>query len=252
MTIAASPIEFQNVSYAPRGMAAPIVDALTFQVPRGQTVVLLGESGCGKTTTLRLINRLLTPTQGEVLVEGRATTDWNELELRRGIGYVIQDGGLFPHLSAEQNVLLLGRHLQKPEETLHQRLEELCALTHFPTDALQRFPSELSGGQRQRVGLMRALLLDPPLLLLDEPLGALDPMVRASLQEDLKEIFARLQKTVVLVTHDLAEAAYLGDQIILFRQGHIVQQGTIEDLRQHPVETFVTDFISAQRRLVQL
>lgn len=244
-------IEFCDVSYAPPGVTTPLVDGLRFQVPRGQTVVLLGESGCGKTTMLRLINRLLLPTGGDVSVEDKSTRSWDAIALRRRIGYVIQEGGLFPHLSAAQNVLLLGRHLKRPENELKLRLEELCALTHFPPDALQRFPGELSGGQRQRVSLMRSLLIDPPLLLLDEPLAALDPMVRATLQDDLKEIFGRLGKTVVLVTHDLAEAAYLGDWIVLFRSGRIVQQGALADLREHPAEPFVTDFISAQRRLVQ-
>jgi osmoprotectant transport system ATP-binding protein len=248
----ANPVEFYDVTYLIPGVTSPLVSDLNFHVPRGKTVVLLGESGSGKTTTLRLINRLLVPSSGEVQIEGRATPGWNAEELRQRCGYVIQEGGLFPHLTAEQNVLLLGRHLHRPAAELQARLLELCALTQMAPEMLQRFPAELSGGQRQRVSLMRALLLDPPLLLLDEPLGALDPMVRAALQDDLKSIFARLQKTVVMVTHDLAEAAYLGDWIVLFRNGRIVQQGTLDDLREQPAEPFVTDFISAQRRLVAL
>jgi osmoprotectant transport system ATP-binding protein len=248
----ANPIEFRDVTYQIAGVTLPLVSGLNFEVAHGKTVVLLGESGSGKTTTLRLINRLLVPSSGEVRIEGRVTTSWNAEELRQRCGYVIQEGGLFPHLTAEQNVLLLGRHLQRPAGELQTRLQELCALTQMTPESLQRFPSELSGGQRQRVSLMRALLLDPSLLLLDEPLGALDPMVRAALQDDLKSIFARLQKTVVLVTHDLAEAAYLGDWIVLFRNGRIVQQGTLDDLREQPAERFVTEFISAQRRMVAL
>ena len=170
--------------------------------------------------------------------------------LRRRIGYVIQEGGLFPHLTARANILLLARHLGKGDEELRPRLSELCALTRFPENLLPRYPVELSGGQRQRVSLMRALMLSPELLLLDEPLGALDPLVRAGLQKDLKEIFARLQQTALLVTHDLAEAAYLGDEIVLMHEGRIVQRGSIVDLREKPANDFVSEFISAQRTLM--
>src|SRR5437773_9819417 len=169
--------------------------------------------------------------------------------LRRRIGYVIQEGGLFPHLTARANIRLMARHLGKSDEEMHARLLELCELTRFPENLLARYPLELSGGQRQRVSLMRALMLSPELLLLDEPLGALDPLVRASLQRDLKEIFARLKQTALLVTHDLAEAAYLGDEIVLINEGRIVQQGSIVDLRERPANSFVTEFINAQRGL---
>ncbi len=252
MTPNNSAVVFRTVSYTPRGAKTPIVSELNFEVPRGQTLALIGESGCGKTTTLRLINGLLLPGEGEVLVEGKSTTQWNLLELRRRAGYVIQEGGLFAHLSAAQNVLLMARHLKKSESEMQKRLRELCELTHFAPEMLTRFPAELSGGQKQRVGLMRALMLDPPLLLLDEPLGALDPMVRASLQSDLKEIFARLDKTVILVTHDMAEAGFLSDKIVLMKDGKVVQHGTLDDLRERPAAAFVTAFLSAQRSLVQL
>jgi osmoprotectant transport system ATP-binding protein len=170
--------------------------------------------------------------------------------LRRRTGYVIQEGGLFPHLTARGNVLLMARHLDKPGTEMQERLTELCSLTRFPESLLDRYPLELSGGQRQRVSLMRALMLSPELLLLDEPLGALDPLVRAALQKDLKEIFTRLQQTTLLVTHDLAEAAYLGDEIVLMNEGRIVQEGSIVDLRDTPASDFVTEFINAQRALV--
>lgn len=245
-------IQFQDVSYTPPGGAAPILANLNLAVPRGETLALLGESGSGKTTTLRLINSLLLPTRGEVEVAGRSTKAWPAIELRRRCGYVIQEGGLFPHLTAAQNALLVARHLQRPTDVMEQRLNELCALTHFPLDGLRRYPHELSGGQRQRVGLMRALMLDPDILLLDEPLAALDPIVRAGLQTDLKAIFQRLQKTVVIVTHDMVEAAYLGDRIVLLRDGRLVQQGTLTELREQPADPFVTEFISAQRSLVAL
>ena len=223
------------------------------QVEAGQTTVLIGPSGCGKSTILRLIIGLLMPTSGAVEFEGKLVSQNNILTLRRRMGYVIQDGGLFPHLTAAQNVTLMARHLQTfQEDEIQAKLDELCELTRFPQEGLARYAVELSGGQRQRVSLMRALALDPDVLLLDEPLGALDPMVRASLQTELKEIFSRLDKTVILVTHDMAEAGYIGDSIVLMREGRIVQQGTLDDLRERPTDDFVSEFITAQRSLVQL
>jgi len=219
---------------------------------RGKTTVLIGPSGCGKSTLLRLIIRLLEPDSGTVRFDGTEVTPATISELRRHIGYVIQDGGLFPHLTARKNVLLMAAHLKWPTSKMNSRLEELRALTRFPENALDRFPLELSGGQRQRISLMRALMLSPELLLLDEPLGALDPLVRAALQKDLKEIFGRLNQTAILVTHDLAEAAYLGDEIVLMGEGRIVQQGTLENLRDQPATAFVSEFITAQRGLAVL
>jgi osmoprotectant transport system ATP-binding protein len=160
---------------------------------------------------------------------------------------VIQEGGLFPHLTAIANVLLMARHIGKSEDEMQNRLVELCELTRFSVNLLSRYPVELSGGQRQRVGLMRALMLSPELLLLDEPLGALDPLVRAALQKDLKEIFVRLQQTALFVTHDLAEAIYFGDEIVLLKEGRVVQKGSITDLREKPADPFVSEFINAQR-----
>ena len=219
---------------------------------RAKTTVLIGPSGCGKSTLLRLIIRLLDPDAGKVSFEGTPITSANISELRRRIGYVIQDGGLFPHLTARANILLMASHLKWDTAKMNHRLAELCALTRFPETALERFPIELSGGQRQRISLMRALALSPELLLLDEPLGALDPLVRAALQKDLKEIFSRLKQTAILVTHDLSEAAYLGDEIVLMNEGAVVQRGTLEDLRAKPASAFVTEFINAQRGLAAL
>lgn len=216
---------------------------------RGKTTVLIGPSGCGKSTLLRLIIRLLDPDAGSIAFDGGAINAANIAQLRRRIGYVIQDGGLFPHLTARRNILLMASHLKWDAARMNTRLAELCALTRFPETALERFPIELSGGQRQRISLMRALALSPELLLLDEPLGALDPLVRAALQQDLKEIFSRLKQTAILVTHDLAEAAYLGDEIVLMNEGRVVQRGTLEDLRTKPATSFVTEFINAQRGL---
>src|SRR5213079_2464685 len=195
---------------------------------------------------------LVEPDSGTITFNGSQTTPNNIDRLRRRIGYVIQEGGLFPHLTARANVLLMARHLGKAAPELRERLLELCELTRFSENLLARYPVELSGGQRQRVSLMRALMLSPELLLLDEPLGALDPLVRASLQTDLKEIFARLRQTVLFVTHDLAEAIYFGDEIVLMNEGHIVQQGSLLDLRENPANPFVSEFINAQRGLVSL
>jgi len=237
-----------------RGVSKKYGDAVALQPTdlsfiRGKTTVLIGPSGCGKSTLLRLIIRLLDPDSGSIRFDGMDITPSNISDLRRRIGYVIQDGGLFPHLTARKNILLMATHLKWTPERMNDRLSELRALTRFPESALDRFPLELSGGQRQRISLMRALMLSPELLLLDEPLGALDPLVRSALQKDLKEIFARLNQTAALVSHDLAEAGYLGDEIVLMSEGRIVQKGSLADLRDHPAAPFVTDFINAQRGL---
>src|SRR5437879_3220004 len=228
---------------------ASALQSTNLAVERGKTTALIGPSGCGKSTLLRLIIRLIEPDAGTVAFNGAPITP-NIGMLRRRIGYVIQEGGLFPHLTARANVLLMARHLGKAAPEMRERLSELCELTRFSENLLARYPVELSGGQRQRVSLMRALMLSPELLLLYEPLGALDPLVRASLQKDLKEIFTRLQQTALLVTHDLAEAAYLGHRIVLMNEGRIVQQGSIVDLREKPADAFVSEFLNAQRALV--
>ena len=232
-----------------RYAGASALQPTSLAIEQGQTTVLIGPSGCGKSTLLRLLIGLIEPDTGEIDFAGQAITPASVTGLRRRIGYVIQEGGLFPHLTARGNVELMARHLRRPAPESQARLKELCALTRFPENALERYPIELSGGQRQRVGLMRALMLSPELLLLDEPLGALDPLVRAALQKDLKEIFARLGQTALLVTHDLPEAAYFADTIVLMNEGLIVQQGSMEDLRNRPAAPFVTEFINAQRTL---
>jgi osmoprotectant transport system ATP-binding protein len=218
-------------------------------VEPGKTTVLIGPSGCGKSTLLRLIIGLVEPDSGTIAFNGSQITPANIDMFRHRIGYVIQEGGLFPHLTARANVLLMARHLGKSNSEIRTRLMELCQLTRFSGNLLSRYPLELSGGQRQRVSLMRALMLSPELLLLDEPLGALDPLVRAALQKDLKEIFGRLRQTSLFVTHDLAEAAYFGDEIVLMNEGRIVQQGSIADLREKPANDFVREFINSQRAL---
>ncbi len=213
----------------------------------GRTTVLIGSSGSGKSTLLRIMIGLIEPDSGEVRFDGERLTPDNVLELRHRMGYVIQDGGLFPHLDARGNAALLARHLGWSEDRVENRLRELLELTHLPGDVLDRYPTQLSGGQRQRVSLMRALMLDADVLLLDEPLAALDPMIRADLQQELREIFRTLGKTVVLVTHDIHEAAFLGDTVILLREGRIVQRGAMRELVERPADPFVTRFINAQR-----
>ena len=224
----------------------------SLSVESGKTTVLIGPSGCGKSTLLRLIIGLIEPDSGSIELDGKPVTPDNVNASRRRIGYMIQEGGLFPHLTARANVLLMARHIGKPERETRDRLSELSELTRFSENLLPHYPLELSGGQRQRVSLMRALMLSPELLLLDEPLGALDPLVRASLQKDLKEIFMRLSQTVVFVTHDLAEAVYFADRIVLMNEGRIVQKGTITDLRERPADSFVSEFINAQRGIANL
>jgi osmoprotectant transport system ATP-binding protein len=221
-------------------------------IERGKITVLIGPSGCGKSTLLRLIIRLVEPDSGSIRFDGELIAADSINALRRRIGYVIQEGGLFPHLTARANVVLMARHIGKSQEETQNRLLELSDLTRFSENLLSRYPLELSGGQRQRVSLMRSLMLSPELLLLDEPLGALDPLVRGGLQKDLKEIFKRLSQTVLFVTHDLAEATYFADEIVLMNEGRIVQNGTIIDLRERPADPFVSEFINAQRGIASV
>lgn len=223
------------------------VHQVSLQFAARATTVLIGPSGCGKSTLLRMIVGLVVPDTGRVFLDGAVVVPGNVDRLRHAIGYVIQDGGLFPHLTAEGNVALLANHLGQDRHAVAQRVALLADLTGIPRDALGRYPQQLSGGQRQRVGLMRALMLDPPLLLLDEPLGALDPITRYELQEELKAIFERLEKTVVMVTHDMGEAAYFAHDMIIMRDGHVVQRGSLDDLLREPAEPYVTEFIRAQR-----
>lgn len=212
-----------------------------------KNTVFIGPSGCGKSTVLRLMIGLLRPDEGEVLVRGTSLTKQNIRKMRHHMGYVIQEGGLFPHLSARENIVLLARHLGWSVEKISSRLKELLELVRLPEKLIERYPLELSGGQRQRISLMRALMLDPQILLLDEPLGALDPMIRFDLQEDLRRIFTSLRKTVLMVTHDMGEAYFFGDEIVLMRDGAVIQKGPFSDLANAPSEPFVTEFIRAQR-----
>ena len=223
------------------------LDGVSVAFAPGRTTVLIGPSGCGKSTILRACIGLLRPASGRVLFDDRTLDEQSLLEVRRRIGYVIQEGGLLPHLTARGNVTLVARRIGWDRARIRKRVGELAQMTRMDGDMLSRFPHELSGGQRQRVGLMRALMLDPDALLLDEPLGALDPMIRAELQEDLRGLFRELGKSVVIVTHDLAEAAYFAHEIVLLEDGRIVQRGTMADLTERPATDFVRRFVTAQR-----
>ncbi len=247
MAHAPASLRLQNVSKYYGNRAA--VRQVDLDLRAGSTTALIGPSGCGKSTLLRLMIGLIEPDQGQVILDGLPIDGGNRTRVRRRMGYVIQDGGLFPHLTARGNVALMASYLGWKKDRIDSRVTELCGLTDFPQDGLDRYPGQLSGGQRQRVGLMRALMLDPDVLLLDEPMGALDPMIRSALQHDLREIFRRLRKTVVLVTHDLAEAGFLGQVIVLVRDGQIEQKGSLNDLLGRPSTPFVKEFINAQRPL---
>jgi osmoprotectant transport system ATP-binding protein len=238
-------VELRGVSKVYAGHTALTTTDLVAEA--GKTTVLIGPSGCGKSTLLRIVIGLIRPTSGTVRVAGLELTDRTIRDVRHRVGYVLQDGGLFPHLSATDNVALLARHLGWAPQRIRERISALAELVRLPLSWLQRFPAQLSGGQRQRVSLMRALMLDPPVLLLDEPLGALDPIVRSEVQADLKQIFSSLHKTVIMVTHDLGEAWFIGDMLALLREGAIVQRGSLDEMVQTPADPFVTKFITAQR-----
>ena len=224
-----------------------VIKPTSVQFQTGRSTVLIGPSGCGKSTLLRMLVGLIVPDSGHVYFDGDEVTPANLLQVRRRMGYVIQDGGLFPHLTAFENVSLMARHLGWSRDKLAQRVDELAHLTRLPKASLSRYPTQMSGGQRQRVGIMRALMLDPPVLLLDEPMGALDPMVRFDLQEDLLKIFRTLHKTSIMVTHDMGEAGFFGDDVMMLAEGEIIQQGRLDDLIHHPANEYVSRFINAQR-----
>ena len=214
-------LQFRSVTYTVGSTV--ILDGITLEVPEGDTVVLLGESGCGKTTTLKMINRLIEPTSGEVLVEGRPTTQWDAIDLRRRIGYVLQEAGLMPHFSVAENVGLVPSLLGWDQERRTRRTDEMMELIGLePAKFGPRFPHELSGGQRQRVGVARALAADPDIVLLDEPFGALDAITRTKLQKEFADLVRSLRKTAVFVTHDLHEAMLLGTRIALMDKGKVV------------------------------
>jgi osmoprotectant transport system ATP-binding protein len=235
------------------GSPRPAVDHLSFDIEAGEVVVLVGPSGCGKTTTLKMINRLEEPTAGRIVVHGREISDVAAHELRRGIGYVIQQIGLFPHRTVADNIATVPRLLGWDRRQVAGRVQELAELVGLEMDMLRRYPRELSGGQQQRVGVARALAADPPVLLMDEPFGAVDPIVRARLQDELLALQAQVRKTIVLVTHDIDEAIKLGDRIALLAAGGVLAQyGTPDELLRAPADDFVRDFLGAEPGLKRL
>jgi osmoprotectant transport system ATP-binding protein len=226
----------------PNGHAA--LKGITLRVEAGTTLALLGPSGCGKTTTLKLINRLVAPTEGTILVDGRDVSRLDPVTLRRGMGYVVQEAGLFPHLTARDNVEIVPRLLGWPAARRHARAEELLRIVGLDVERHAcRFPAELSGGERQRVGLARALAADPPLVLMDEPFGAVDPITRRRLQQEFLGLERQLRKTIVLVTHDVEEAFLLAHRVAVMCDGAVAQVGTPEELRANPADDFVAHFL---------
>lgn len=234
-------------SLSKRYGAVYALNKIDLSLDAGLTHVLLGSSGSGKSTLLRSILGLVQCDEGELLFEGSPVAGMTPKSRAQRMGYVPQEGGLFPHLTARENCTLIARSVGWSKARIEERLEELVPIVSLDRDLLNRYPREMSGGQRQRVAVLRAAFLNPDLLILDEPLGALDPLVRADLQQELKEAFARLRKTVVFVTHDLIEAAYLGNHLILMHEGRVIQKGTFGDLRDRPATPFVRRFLNAQR-----
>jgi osmoprotectant transport system ATP-binding protein len=243
----AAPPLFELAGAVKRHGGAVVLGPIDLAVPRARTLAVVGPSGAGKSTVLKLLLGLSPPDAGEVLFDGAPLASFDPLSLRRRVGYVVQGGGLFPHLTAAGNAALVARWLRWDDRRIAARLGELSDLARLSPALLGRYPAQLSGGQAQRVALVRALMLDPEALLLDEPLGALDPVTRAELQDDLRAAFARLAKTVVLVTHDLGEAGFLADRIALLRDGRTAQEGSIDDLVRRPADAFVERFVNAQR-----
>lgn len=246
-------IRLEKVTKLFPGVAKPAVDALDLTIESGQVCVLIGPSGCGKTTTMRMVNRLIEPTSGRIVVGEQDVTQADPVELRRHIGYVIQQIGLFPHMTIAQNVATVPKLLSWEPTRIKARVAEMLDLVGLdPTQFLDRYPRHLSGGQRQRVGVARALAADPPVMLMDEPFGAVDPIVRGRLQEEFLAILKRLKKTVILVTHDIDEAIRMGDIVAILKDGRLVQYDTPDRLLAAPANDFVADFVGADRALRRL
>jgi len=228
------------------------VDQVSFEVATGQNLILLGPSGCGKTTTLRMINRLVLPDSGELFINGIDVMKQPAAQLRRGIGYVLQHHGLFPHYTVAENVAIVPKLLKWEAQKTKVRAEELFTKLNLDQSLFNKYPSALSGGQQQRVGLVRALMVNPPVLLMDEPFGALDNLTRISIRKEFRELDELRNKTTVMVTHDIQEAFEMGDIICLMNKGEVMQVGTPDDLLHHPANEFVADFLNDQRLLLEL
>jgi len=246
-------ISLRHVTKRFANSRSPAVENLSLDVPRGETVVLVGPSGCGKTTTMRMINRLIEPTSGTIVVDGRDVMRQDPVELRRGIGYVIQSIGLLPHRTVAQNVATVPRLTGWDRDRTDRRVDELMEIFGLDRDLKLRYPSELSGGQRQRVGVARALAVDPPVMLMDEPFAAVDPIVRARLQDQFLDIQRRLKKTITFVTHDIDEAIKMADRIAIMNIGGVIEQFAMpEEILREPANAFVEEFVGAERGLKRL
>lgn len=244
-------IRLEHVSKQFGSMIA--VDRIDMEVPAGAVCVLLGPSGCGKTTTMKMINRLIAPTSGKIYVNGEDTALIDDVMLRRSIGYVIQQIGLFPNMTVEENILVVPDLLGWPKEKSRRRAAELLDLVNLdPSIFLKRYPKQLSGGQQQRVGVVRALAADPPVLLMDEPFGAIDPINREAIQDEFMKLQADLKKTIVFVSHDIDEAVKMATRIAIFRNGRLIQYDTPDNILAHPVDAFVSEFVGSDRTLKRL
>ncbi|MDO7285454.1 betaine/proline/choline family ABC transporter ATP-binding protein [Shouchella clausii] len=239
-------LEFKNVTKR-YGAGRPAVDNLNLKINKGEFVCFIGPSGCGKTTTMKMVNRLHEATEGQIIVNGKDIRKQDPVELRRSIGYVIQQIGLMPHMTVKENIVLVGTLLKWPKSKKDERAKELIKLVNLPESYLDKYPHELSGGQQQRIGVLRALAADPPLISMDEPFGALDPITRDSLQEEFKKLQKDLDKTIVFVTHDMDEALKLADRIVIMKDGKIIQTGTPDEIMRSPANAFVEDFIGKDR-----
>ncbi len=253
MSGGAAEIVFRNVTKRYPGQAVPAVSDLSLTIAPGEVCVLVGPSGAGKTTAMKLVNRLIDIDEGDITIDGRSVRDLDVIELRRGIGYVIQQVGLFPHLTIGANVATVPRLLGWKKARIRERVDELLELVGLEDGFRERYPAQLSGGQRQRVGLARALAADPPVMLMDEPFGALDPITRERLQSEFRRLQSEVRKTVIFVTHDIDEAINLGDRIAILRQGGVLAQyDTPEEILAHPADDFVARFVGADRGLKRL
>jgi osmoprotectant transport system ATP-binding protein len=235
------------------GATAPAVDHVSMDVPKGEICVLLGPSGCGKTTTMKMVNRLVEPTSGKVFIDGRDTDDYDPVELRRTLGYVIQQIGLFPNKTVADNICIVPDILGWDRTKSRTRAAELLEMVALdPAIFLERYPRELSGGQQQRIGVLRAIAADPPVLLMDEPFGAIDPINRAIIQDEFLKMQATLKKTIMFVSHDIDEAVKMADRIAIFNEGRLVQYDTPDNILAHPANRFVSDFVGSDRTLKRL
>ncbi|MBL5771561.1 betaine/proline/choline family ABC transporter ATP-binding protein [Heyndrickxia sporothermodurans] len=241
-------LKFDHVTKVYKGGKKAVSD-LNLEFKPGEFIVFIGPSGCGKTTTMKMINRLIEPSSGTIYINGKNIMEKDPVQLRREIGYVIQQIGLFPHMTIQQNISLIPKLLKWPDEKRRARAKELLKLVNMTEDYLDRYPHELSGGQQQRIGVLRALAADQPLILMDEPFGALDPITRDSLQDEFKKLQQTLGKTIVFVTHDMDEALKLADRIVIMKDGQLVQVGTPEEILRDPANDFVEEFIGKERLL---